>query len=183
MNSDSNREDFDRFISSNLERYSETQGVLPDRLQEFGEQYRQQGYLTRDQLYRLARHASTRSAHHVKENPEERCIAVTRNVRKVEDDFSQIQLLVGLAGFKAPTASCVVTALDPESHAVVDTRVWASLERLDRLDGRKETFKPGDYVKMIHPIRVIAEETGHTPAEVGFALFAYDVDVRDGTLH
>ncbi|WP_120245232.1 hypothetical protein [Halopiger aswanensis] len=171
------------FIATNLERYADTQGVLPERLAEFGATYREQGYLTREQLYDIAYESSTRSAYHVERNPPERCRTVTANVLAVDDDFSKIQLLTGLSGFKAPTASCVLTAFDPDRHAVVDTRVWASLERLDRLEGRKESFDAADYVAMIEPIREIAAETGYTAAEVGYALFAYDADVREGTLH
>ena len=83
----------------------------------------------------------------------------------------------------APTASCVLTALDPARHAVVDTRVWATLERFDYLEGHKESFDAADYVRMIEPIREIAEETGFSPADVGYALFAYDAVHRDGRLH
>jgi hypothetical protein len=36
---------------------------------------------------------------------------------------------------------------------------------------------------MIGPIREIAAETGHSAVDVGYALFAYDEDVREGTLH
>ena len=173
----------DSFIAENLDRYAETQGVLPERLEEFGETYRDQGYLTREQLYDIAYESSTRSAYHVRNNPAERCREVTRNVRAVEGDFSKIHLIGGLRGFKAPTASCVLAALDGDNHAVVDTRVWASLERLGSLDGRKETFDAADYVAMIGPIRKLAAETGYTPVEVGYALFAYDDHVREGTLH
>ena len=171
------------FIEKYLEVYSETQGVLPERLEAFGEKYRDQRYLTQDQLYDIAYESSTRSAYHVRKNPEERCRAVTRNALEVDDDFSKITMLCGLKGFKAPTASCILAALDPERHAVVDTRVWASLERLDYLDGRKETFGPPDYVKMMQPIREIAEKTGYSAVKVGYALFAHDFDVREGTLH
>ncbi|WP_049926961.1 hypothetical protein [Halopiger goleimassiliensis] len=171
------------FIAENLERYADTQGVLPERLEEFGDTYREQGYLTREQLYEIAYESSTRSAYHVERNPEARCRTVTANVLAVDDDFSKIQLLTGLSGFKAPTASCVLTAYDPERHAVVDTRVWASLERLDYLEGRKESFDADDYVTMIEPIREIADDTGYSVAEVGYALFAYDDHVREGTLH
>ncbi|WEL18548.1 Uncharacterized protein SVXHr_2398 [Halorhabdus sp. SVX81] len=173
----------EQFVAENLDRYGDTQGVLPERLDAIGEQYRQQGHLTRDQLYELAYETATRSAYHVESNPEDRCIEVTRNVRTVEGDFSQVQLLSGLSGFKAPVASAVLTALDPERHAVVDTRVWAALERLDFLEGRKENFDAADYVTMIEPIREIADETGNSPADVGYALFAYDDHVREGTLH
>lgn len=171
------------YVADYLETYEETQGVLPDRLEAIGADYREQGYLTRDQLYDLAYENSTRSAYHVETNPPDRCREVTANVLAVEGDFSKIQLLTGLAGFKAPTASAVLTALDPDRHAVVDTRVWASLERLDYLEGRKESFDAADYVAMIEPIREMARETGYSAADVGYALFAADVDQREGTLH
>lgn len=173
----------EKLVADYLERYTKTQGVLPERLAEFGETYHEQGHLTRQQLYDIAYESSTRSAYHVERNPAERCREVTANVRRVDGDFSMIQLLTGLSGFKAPTASCVLAALDPERHAVVDTRVWATLDRLDYIEGRKESFDADDYVTMIEPIRDIAEETGYTAAEVGYALFAYDVDKREGTLH
>ncbi|MDZ7849480.1 MAG: hypothetical protein U5K70_01245 [Halodesulfurarchaeum sp.] len=173
--------DFD--VSTALDAYAETQGVLPDRLETFGTHYREQGYLDRDQLYDLAYATSTRSAYHVETNPPDRCREVTENVLKVDGDFSKIQLLTGLSGFKAPTASAVLAALDPDRHAVVDTRVWAHLERLGFLDGRKESFDAADYVTMIEPIRELATETGYSAAEVGYALFAADVRERDGTLH
>lgn len=173
----------EEFVAENLARYGETQGVLPERLDEFGAAYREQGHLTRDQLYDIAYESSTRSAYHVETNPEDRCREVTANVLDVDGDFSKIHLLTGLSGFKAPTASCVLAALDPERHAVVDTRVWASLEREGYLDGRKESFDSADYVTMIRPIREIAAETGYSAAEVGYALFAHDDHVREGTLH
>ena len=173
----------EEFVATHLERYRETQGVLPERLEALGTSYRDQGYLTRDQLYELAYENSTRSAYHVETNPEARCREVTANVLAVDGDFSKVQLLTGLSGFKAPTASAVLTALDADRHAVVDTRVWASLERLDYLEGRKESFDAADYVSMIEPIRSIAGRTGYSAAEVGYALFAYDVEEREGTLH
>lgn len=171
------------FIQENLERYSETQGVLPEKLESYGEKFRTQGHLTQEQLYEIAYESSTRSAYHVRKNSEERCVNVTSNLRKIEGDFSKIALISSLKGFKAPTASCILAAIDPEKHAVVDTRVWASLDRLGYFDERKETFDADDYVKMIKPIREIAEDTGFTAAEVGYALFAYDVEKREGTLH
>lgn len=179
-------------IGEQLDRYGETQGVLPERLEEVGDTYREQGFLTREQLYDVAYHASTRSAHHVRGNDEGTCREVTANALLLEDmamrsdyenDFSMVALLSGLKGFKAPIASCVTTALNPERHAVVDTRVWASLERLDRVEGRKETFGPRDYCVMMRGIREMAKESGYTAAEVGYALFAWDVEVRDGNLH
>jgi hypothetical protein len=145
-------------IAEYLDRYGETQGLLPGELETFGEQYRERGYLTREQLYDIAYLSSTRSAYHVESNPEQRCREVTRNLRAVDGDFSKIRLVTGLSGFQAPTASCVLTALNPNHHAVVDTRVWATLERFDYLEGRKESFSAAEYVTMVEPIRAIAAD-------------------------
>lgn len=171
------------FIQKYLDLYSETQGLLPENLENMGERYRAQGYLVREQLYRIAYEASTRSAYHVKKNPEERCKDVTSNIIKLEDDFSKISLICSLKGFKAAIGSAVLAAEDPEKHAVIDTRVWASLERIGYFDERKEKFGPEDYVDMIGPIREISRSTDFSAAEVGYALFAHDWDVREGTLH
>jgi thermostable 8-oxoguanine DNA glycosylase len=170
-------------IREYLKHYDETQGVLPEKIQEFGEKFQEQGHLTQEQLYQIAYESSTRSAYHVRKNPEEICREVTSHILEIKDDFSQIALVSALKGFKAPTASCVLTAKDPERHAIVDTRVWASLERYDRVEGRKESFDAFDYVEMIEEIREIASGTEFSTAEVGYALFAHDVEHREGTLH
>jgi len=173
----------EEFVEENLEYYSETQGLMPKELEDYGEKLRDQGFLTREQLYEIAFESSTRSAYHVKKNSKARCREVSSNLLNIKGDFSKIALICSLRGFKAPTASCVLTALNSEEHAVVDTRVWASLEREGYLENRKESFGANDYVEMIEPIREIAQETGFSTAEVGYALFAYDDKVREGTLH
>ena len=170
-------------VEKYLDYYGETQGLLPEKLEKFREAYSEKGFLTREQLYELAFHSSTRSAYHVRKNPEQRCRDVTANILKLEDDFSQIALIEALKGFKAPTASVILTVKDPERHAVVDTRVWASLERFGYLEGRKESFTADDYVRMIEPMREIAKETSFTTEEIGYALFAMDVEKREGNLH
>lgn len=171
------------WIADQLDRYEDTQGLMPEELAAYGKTFRDQGDLTREQLYEIAYLSSTRSAYHVRKNPKERCRTVTRNLARIDDAFSQIALLTSLSGFKAPTASCVLAAYDPDNHAVVDTRVWASLERFGYLEGRKESFDADDYVTMITSIRTIADETDYRPVDLGYALFAYDDEVREGTLH
>ena len=44
-----------QLLTEYRERYDQTQGLVPDRLAEFGRRYREQGHLTRDQLYRRSR--------------------------------------------------------------------------------------------------------------------------------
>lgn len=172
-----------KFIQKYLEVYKETQGILPEKLKGYRDKYEQQGHLTRKQLYEIAFESSTRSAHYVKNNKKEYCIEVTENLSRIKGDYSKIALIESLKGFKAPTASCILTIIDPRKHAIVDTRVWAALERKNYVNGRKETFNAEDYVEMIKHIRKISKKTKYAPEKIGYALFAYDYEVREGTLH
>lgn len=169
-------------VEEYLEYYSETQGLMPEKLESYREKFRSQG-LEKEDLYELAYESSTRSAYHVRKNPERLCKEVVNSLEKVEGDFSKIALITALKGFKAPTASVILTVMNPEKHAVVDTRVWASLNRFNYVEGRNESFDAFDYVEMIDNIREISRETGYSTEKVGYALFAYDVDKRQGTLH
>ena len=171
------------FIERYLDIYSDTSGVRPEKVRNWGETLRNQGYLTRKQLYDIAYESSTRSAYHVKKNPEELCREVTSQLLGIDGDFASIAVVSALKGFQAPTASCVLAAENPERHAIVDTRVWASLERLGRFEERKESFDAFDYVRMIEEIREISEDMDFSPEKVGYALFAHDVERREGTLH
>lgn len=173
----------DHRIRKYLEQYPDTNGILPKKLEKYREELQSNQYLTCDQLYQLAYESSTRSAHYVKKNSDQLCKNITSNLFQVEDDFSQIRLITGLKGFKAPTGSIILALKNPEKHAVVDTRVWASLERLNYFQTRKESFDSMDYIKMIESIRDIAEDSPFTTEQIGFALFAYDVNMREGTLH
>lgn len=170
-------------ISKYLEIYPETSGLYPQKLEQIGEKYHQKGYLSKEELYQLAHLNSTRSSYHVKKNPAARVEKVTEVTYQLEDEFCQLALLVSLQGVGTPTASAILTSLDDATYAVVDTRVWATLYKLGYFDREKERFKPDDYLKMIELIRKIAKQEGFKVAEVGYALFAYDVIHREGTLH
>jgi len=131
----------------------------------------------------LAHLNSTRSSYHVEKNPAERVEKVTGAAYQLEDDFCRLALLNSLKGVATPTASAILTSLDDRRHCVIDTRVWATLYRLGYFSEEKERFQPEDYVEIISIVRRMAEKTEYSTAEIGYALFAYDVEHREGTLH
>ncbi|ADL11770.1 PHP domain-containing protein [Acetohalobium arabaticum] len=166
-----------------LKVYPETSGLYPEKLQEIGEKYHDKGYLTKEELYELAYLNSTRSSYHVKKNSPDRVKKITEIVYNLADEFSQLTLLTGLLGVGIPTASAILTSLDEASHTVIDTRVWATLYQMGYFDTKKESFSADDYIRIINIVRRLANETDLTTAEIGYALFAYDVEHREGTLH
>ncbi len=166
-----------------LQKYDETTGLYPEKLMEIGEKYHQKGYLTREELYELAHLNSTRSSYHVKKNPAHRVKKVTGTAYKIDDDFCRLALYTALMGIGTPTASAILTSLDPKQHCVIDTRVWASLWHLGYFKKEKESFKPDDYIKIMEIVREMAAESDCSTAKIGYALFAYDVVHREGNLH
>jgi thermostable 8-oxoguanine DNA glycosylase len=166
-----------------LAKYQSTTGLYPAALLEIGSQYHEKGYLTKEELYELAHLNSTRSSYHVKKNPAQRVERVTEAAYQLKDEFCQLALYSSLSGIGIPTASAILTALDKNKHCVIDTRVWAALFRLGYFEQEKESFKADDYLRIIAIVRKLAAESDYNPAEVGYALFAYDVVHRTGNLH
>jgi len=148
-----------------------------------GDEYHQKEYLSQDELYQLAHLNSTRSSYHVKKNPASRVEKVTEAAYQLYDDFCRLALYTSLMGIGIPTASAILTALDAEKHCVIDTRVWATLYNLNYFEKEKENFKADDYLKIIEIVRSMAAESDFSTAEIGYALFAYDVVHREGNLH
>jgi len=169
--------------SEYLDEYSNTNGLYPEELIEIGKKYHKKGYLTKNELYQLAHLNSTRSSYHVKKNPEGRVEKVTEVAYNIDDEFCELTLYTGLTGIGIPTSTAILTCLDDEKHCVIDTRVWATLWRLGYFDEEKENFKADDYLKIIKIVRKMAAKSDYTTAEIGYALFAYDVVHREGNLH
>ncbi|TDO92033.1 hypothetical protein DFR79_10859 [Halanaerobium saccharolyticum] len=166
-----------------LKEYDQTTGLYPEELMKIGEKYHDKGYLTKKELYQLAHLNSTRSSYHVKKNPASRVEKVTEAAYQLNDDFCRLALYTSLMGIGTPTASAILTALDSEKHCVIDTRVWATLYNLDYFEKEKESFKPEDYLKIMGIVREMAAESVFSPAEIGYALFAYDAANRERNLH
>ncbi|MFP4020773.1 MAG: hypothetical protein ACLFUK_04130 [Halanaerobium sp.] len=171
--------DFKRY----LKKYDETTGLYPEELMKIGEKYHSKDYLTKEELYQLAHLNSTRSSYHVKKNPKSRVEKVTEAAYQLEDDFCRLALYTSLMGIGIPTASAILTALDSKKHCVIDTRVWATLYNLGYFEQEKESFKADDYLKIMEIVRKMAAQTEFSTAEIGYALFAYDVVNREGNLH
>ncbi|PRX35661.1 hypothetical protein BX659_101155 [Orenia metallireducens] len=166
-----------------LKIYPETSGLYPEKLKDIGKRYHQKGYLSKDELYQLAHLNSTRSSYHVHRNPVGRVEKITEIAYKIDDEFAQVILFNSLKGVGTPTASAILTSLNDKEHCVIDTRVWATLYRMGYFDKEKEQFNPDDYLAIMKIVRELAQEEGMTTAEIGYALFAYDVVHREGNLH
>src|SRR6185436_8889495 len=75
---------------------------------------RERGYLTRGEFKAACRWKSPRSAGHVERNNHHRVRKATAMALRGANDRERIEALVVLQGVSVPTASAILTLLDPE---------------------------------------------------------------------
>jgi hypothetical protein len=165
-------------IDHYFDAYIRKNGLLPGHVEAIGQQYRKNGYLTRNQLCDLTA-AVSHGAQHMERNDEQECRDATYDAYSTPTDTSKIAILCGLHGVKTPTASYILTALDPLNHAIVNRQVWTGLYHLGYVDRDPASFTPADYATAIDHIRQIADEEACTTAAVSYALAAHGDDVRE----
>ena len=60
-------------------------------------------------------------------NSEEEVISTSKGVLSTDFEKRRLELLVELKGVAIPTASAILTLIDPENYGVIDIRVWQVL--------------------------------------------------------
>jgi len=96
---------------------------------------RRRGYLTKGELMAACRWKSPRSIGRVRLNSPRRIRAATSVALTGKNERDRIQALTELQGVSVPSASAILTLLDPVRYGVIDIRVWQLLHRLGLVDG------------------------------------------------
>ncbi len=162
-----------------FDRYVEMEGLLPGRVEAIGQTYRSENYLDREQLQALAQECSRQSARYIETNSVEACVNATYDIQCLRYDASKVAALCGLNGVSVPTASFILTALDPLNYGIVNRHVQRSLRYLGYIDTDRDKLRLSDYTEMLHHIRTIADEERCTAAAVGYALAAHGRIIQD----
>ena len=86
-----------------------------------------QGFLSRDQLYQVARWKAARSAEHVLKNTESFVRETTKFALGATDERSRIEALTVLDGVLWPSASVVLHLYHPDQYPILDFRALESI--------------------------------------------------------
>ena len=110
---------------------------------------------------------------------------VSRAVFATRDEARRMALLTALKGVSVPTASAILTLLEPRRYGVLDIRVWQLLHTMgavrSRPDGRG--FGVPHWLEFLTLIRAEARARGLTPRAVEWMLFGYHQTVQTGRLY
>ncbi|MBN1936001.1 MAG: hypothetical protein JW934_15130 [Anaerolineae bacterium] len=129
-----------------------------------GDAIRARGYLTVGELFEIAHWKSPRRAGLTKKNPPEVVKGVTGLALALKDDHPgyAANLLAVLRGVLLPTASAVLTVVDPQRFGIIDIRAWNALSRWQPEQfPRKEqgTFTINEFMRYLDTIRQLAQDS------------------------
>jgi len=85
------------------------------------------GFLTKEQLYKVARWKTPRVSKVVKRNPDSIVKSITAFALKTSNEKYKIRILCSLDGIGIPRASAILTMSNPQKYGVIDVNAWLAL--------------------------------------------------------
>ncbi len=117
-----------KFLPNQIAEYAANYDYLTDEvdISLFTEEVRTREYLKKDDLQRVAKWKSPRSAGHVRKNKEGYINAVTALALQTDNERLRIESLTLLDGVGWPTASVILHFYHPDRYPILDYRtVWS----------------------------------------------------------
>ena len=137
---------------------------------------RRRGWFTRGELLRMCRVVAERAA---------AVRRISRAVLTARSEERRLELLTRLRGVSVPTASAVLTLIDPRRYGVLDIRAWQLLFGLGSVDrkpaGRGFTLR--DWLEYLGELRRHARRLGVTARAVEYTLFQCHRKFQKGRLY
>ncbi|MEJ1221742.1 hypothetical protein [Sediminicola sp. 1XM1-17] len=99
-------------------------------------------------------------------------ISQTKLAFSEKDELKKIKILKELKGVQIPTASAILSAVNPEIYPIIDERCLQSLTDLGMI--KWKTITENNWIEYLNIIRVLSRENNKTAREIEKGLFAYN---------
>ena len=159
------------WASRYTERQRERNRIKEQELIDLKPEVQNRGYLTRDELYELARWKSPRRANLTLDNDNDFIKEVTESAFTATDDWTKLLSLTQLRGIGQPTASAILHLYDEGQYPLLDIHALWSVG----LEWTARTSYPFwlDYIELY---RDIANRNNVSMRELDRALWKYSSD-------
>lgn len=158
-------------FTNNLEHYID-QYDLENQLFLMGKEIKKRGYLVKDEFLSICLWKSRRPKNLYKLNSNETIIKKTKQAFKEIDELKKISALTDLKGISIPTASAILTVVDPQNYPIIDERCIQSLKNLKVIPWESISVK--NWIEYLSIIRNLAFENNKTPRDIEKGLFAFN---------
>jgi hypothetical protein len=146
---------------------------------------RKAGVFDRTDFLSMCRWKSPRALPHYRRHSATTIRRVSRAVLATRDEDRRLALLTGLAGVSVPTASAILTLLDPRRYGVLDIRVWQLLHAMGEVASRRggRGFTAAHWAEFLGLLRGQARALRVSARAVEWTLFGYHQSVQTGRLY
>lgn len=140
---------------------------------------------SRAEFLDMCRWKSPRAIRHCERNSAAAVRRVSRAVLTTRSERRRMELLTGLRGVSVPTASAILTLVDPQRYGVLDIRVWQLLFGLGTVSRRSSGrgFALGDWLEYLGELRRHARRLGVRARAVELTLFLCHRRLQKGRLY
>lgn len=140
---------------------------------------------TRAEFIKMCRWKSPRATRHYERNTTAAIRRASREVLGTRSERHRLEVLTGLAGVSVPTASAILTLIDPRRYGVIDIRAWQLLYRMGAVRRRPGGvgFRFGDWERYLAILRHHARALRVSVRRVELTLFEYHRQTQKGRLY
>jgi len=172
----------EKLIEKNLNTEEDTiTAVLMNKLK--GVEKR--GYFTKEEFLEMGMWKSPRPKQQYLKNSEEEVISISKKVFSTKFEKRRMELLTSLKGVSIPTASAILTLIDPKNYGVIDIRVWQVLYLYGSVKVKPTgtNFDFNNWYNYLMKLRYYAKKFKVSARDIERTIFFHHKRIQDGDLY
>jgi len=149
-------------------------------LYEKGRSWAKKGWLSKDEFLSICLWKSRRPKSRYNKNSGSKIKSITKRAFVEPDETKKMKLLTRLTGVGVPTASAILSVINPKRYPIIDIRCVESLRELNLITWRSINIK--HWVNYLDVVRNISKTKKKSAREIEKGLFAFNRLKLDGEL-
>jgi len=145
---------------------------LEKQIFQMGEKITERGWLTKNEFLTICLWKSRRPKKRYNLNSESEIIQSTKLAFREDYELKKIKILTELKGVRIPTASAILSVVNPTHYPIIDERCIQSLRNLEMINWKTITEK--NWIEYLEIIRELAIKNNRSAREIEKGLFAYN---------
>jgi thermostable 8-oxoguanine DNA glycosylase len=154
-----------------LEYYID-QYELEKQIFQLGKEIKKRGWLEKTEFLTICLWKSRRPKKLYYLNSDKDIISKSKMVFDEKNELNKIKILTDLKGVRIPTASAILSVVNPEIYPIIDIRCVQSLRDLGIINWKTITEK--NWIEYLSIIRSLSKEKNKTAREIEKGLFSYN---------
>ena len=146
---------------------------------------KERGYFTKEEFLKIGMWKSPRPKDRYLKNAEGDIILVSKKVFATKFEKRRIELLTSLDGVSIPTASAILTLIDPQNYGVIDIRVWQVLYLYSSVKDRPNgtNFDFNNWYNYLMKLRYYAKKFKVSARDIERIIFQHHKEIQVGNLY